>query len=70
MKKPKIKLTTSSTPKTTNGTATPKSTKDSAKAKPKPKAPEEKKEPPPTAEELHERKSVREGAWCYCCVLR
>ncbi|POR31840.1 PWWP domain-containing protein 3 [Tolypocladium paradoxum] len=66
VKKPKIKLNTSSTPKTANGAATPKSagasTAKSAKAKPK-KAKEggEKKSEAPkeakmTAEELHARK--------------
>ncbi|KAK4099789.1 hypothetical protein N658DRAFT_487379 [Parathielavia hyrcaniae] len=67
VKKPKIKLTTSATPKATNGaTATPKSTKaaeaKSSKAKPKKKEAEEKKEaaapkePELSAEEKHQRK--------------
>lgn len=75
MKKPKIKLTTSSTPKTTNGTAsTPKSSKakdesKATKSKPKKstKEPAEKmekevaapKEPELTADEKHQRKEVR-----------
>ncbi|KAM0280725.1 hypothetical protein ACHAQH_003895 [Verticillium albo-atrum] len=69
-KKPKIKLTTSSTPKTTNGTATPKSVKESA-AKPakntksKKEGAEKKaekdtpKEPELSVEEKHQRKEVR-----------
>ncbi|KAK4128400.1 hypothetical protein N657DRAFT_564217 [Parathielavia appendiculata] len=67
VKKPKIKLTTSATPKATNGaTSTPKSTKaaeaKSAKAKPKKKEADEKKEAPASkepelsAEERHLRK--------------
>lgn len=68
-KKPKIKLNTSSTPKTTNGTATPKSAKESA-AKParskssKKEGAEKKaekevpKEPELTAEEKHQRKEA------------
>ncbi|KAK2030848.1 hypothetical protein LX32DRAFT_299645 [Colletotrichum zoysiae] len=66
-KKPKIKLNTSSTPKTTNGTATPKSGKESAakpsKSKSVKKDNVEKKaekaapkEPELTAEEKHHRK--------------
>lgn len=70
-KKPKIKLTTSSTPKTTNGTASTPKAKDeskSAKAKSKKSSKEtvdkaEKevatpKEPEYTAEEKHQRKEV------------
>lgn len=65
VKKPKIKLTSSSAPKTADGT-TPKSGKDVNAAKPKPKrSAEEKKvveapkEPELTPEEKHARKEVR-----------
>lgn len=65
-KKPKIKLTTSATPKANGATATPKATKGeakSAKTKSKKKDAEEAveeaaKEPELTAEEKHVRKSV------------
>ncbi|KAH6685358.1 PWWP domain-containing protein [Plectosphaerella plurivora] len=57
VKKPKIKLTTSSTPKTTNGTSAPKAAKEASKPKAKVKKEvEEKKEPQLTPAELHERK--------------
>ncbi|KAK2020186.1 hypothetical protein LZ32DRAFT_12398 [Colletotrichum eremochloae] len=66
-KKPKIKLNTSSTPKTTNGTATPKSGKESTAKPSKSKSAkkdnvekkaekETPKEPELTAEEKHHRK--------------
>ncbi|KAF3360552.1 Mannan endo-1,4-beta-mannosidase F [Verticillium dahliae VDG1] len=65
-KKPKIKLTTSSTPKATNGTSTPKAAKESAakpaKTKSKKDGAEKKaeketpKEPELSAEEKHQRK--------------
>jgi hypothetical protein len=70
VKKPKIKLTTSATPKAANGaTATPKSTKTadskSSKAKSKKKDADEKaekestpKEPELSAEDKHIRKEV------------
>jgi hypothetical protein len=71
VKKPKIKLTTSATPKAANGaTATPKSTKQAAeskssKAKSKKKDADEKaekestpKEPELSAEDKHIRKEV------------
>ncbi|RBQ84237.1 hypothetical protein VDGD_04190 [Verticillium dahliae] len=67
-KKPKIKLTTSSTPKATNGTSTPKAAKESAakpaKTKSKKDGAEKKaeketpKEPELSAEEKHQRKEV------------
>ena len=73
VKKPKIKLTTSATPKAANGaTATPKPTKaaesKSAKSKSKKKDADEKKaeeaaakEPELSAEDKHVRKSVCDG---------
>ncbi|KAM9882650.1 PWWP domain-containing protein [Verticillium dahliae] len=69
-KKPKIKLTTSSTPKATNGTSTPKAAKESAakpaKTKSKKDGAEKKaeketpKEPELSAEEKHQRKESRQ----------
>lgn len=68
VKKPKIKLNTSSTPKAANGTSTPK-TKDESAAKSKPKSKKAKetaekkaeapKEPKLTPEERLTRKEVR-----------
>jgi hypothetical protein len=65
VKKPKIKLNTSSTPKTANGAAAPAkeapATKPPKQQKPK-KSSEKKVEPKLTPEERHARKEVRR-AW-------